>query len=155
MTEDLNKRIEQEAQGITPQTRPDERRRYLGSLRERVFVRLTVAEASNPAASQLFLQHIDDYQPYEVLINGRMPQNQFVNQVLTACGKKGISFRLINDQTAQTEPEATGILVVAKTALNRPRIGIKEVYAPEMPKEKLTSHQQRPSFWHRLFHRRQ
>lgn len=28
MTEDLNKRVEQAAQGITPQTKPDERRRF-------------------------------------------------------------------------------------------------------------------------------
>mgnify|MGYP002227216314 CR=1 FL=1 len=28
MTEDLNKRVEQAAQGITPQTKPDERRLF-------------------------------------------------------------------------------------------------------------------------------
>ena len=39
MTEDLNTRLENAAKGITPQTCPDERRRYLGSLRERVLVR--------------------------------------------------------------------------------------------------------------------
>ena len=40
MTEDLNKRVEQAAQGITPQTKPDERRRFLGSLRERCLIRM-------------------------------------------------------------------------------------------------------------------
>ena len=30
MSDDLSKRVEQAAQGITPQTKQDERRRYLG-----------------------------------------------------------------------------------------------------------------------------
>ena len=37
MTEDLNTRLENAAKGITPQTCPDERRRYLGSLYESEF----------------------------------------------------------------------------------------------------------------------
>lgn len=151
MTEDLNKRLEMEAQGVTPQTRPDERRRYLGSLRERVYVRLTVAETQDPHATHLFMQHFSDFKNYEVLINGRMPQNESVNQIMTKCGQTNTPFRLINDQTAQTSQTATGILVVAKTALNRPRIEINQVYAPEMPKEQLSS-SHKPSFWHRLFH---
>lgn len=152
MTEDLNKRLEMEAQGVTPQTRPDERRRYLGSLRERVYVRLTVAETQDQEVGRLFLRHLPDFAEYEVLINGRMPQNQLVDQVIAKCGQTGISFRLINDETAQTAQTATGILVVAKTALNRPRIEIKQVYAPEAPKEALTS-SAKLSFWQRLFHK--
>ncbi|MCT6903063.1 MAG: YueI family protein, partial [Lactobacillus sp.] len=48
MTEDLNTRVSNAAQGITPQTRPDERRRFLGSLRERVLVRMTNTEVQDP-----------------------------------------------------------------------------------------------------------
>ncbi|MCI1290058.1 MAG: YueI family protein [Lactobacillus sp.] len=152
MAEDLNKRLEMKAQGITPQTRPDERRRYLGSLRERVYVRLTVAETQDKATGNLFLQHFADFKDYEVLINGRMPQSQLVDQVIAKCGQTNTSFRLINDQTAQTDPASTGILVVAKTALNRPRIEIKQVYAPEAPKEELSS-SAKPSLWQRIFHK--
>ncbi|MCH3904162.1 MAG: YueI family protein [Lactobacillus sp.] len=152
MTEDINKRLELEAQGITPQTRPDERRRYLGSLRERVYVRLTVAETQDPQAGRLFMQHFNDFKPYEILINGRMPQTQLVDQVISKCGQTNIAFRLINDQTAKTEPDATGILVVAKTALNRPRISIRQVYAPEMPKEELPT-QHKKTLWQRIFNK--
>ena len=55
MTEDLNKRVEQAAQGITPQTKPDERRRYLGSLRERCLIRMDNTEVKD---STFFLHHI-------------------------------------------------------------------------------------------------
>ncbi len=54
MTEDLNTRLEHAAKGITPQTCPEERRRYLGSLRERVLVRMTVKETDNPALDTFF-----------------------------------------------------------------------------------------------------
>ena len=59
MTEDLNTRLEHAAKGITPQTCPDERRRYLGSLRERVLVRMTVKETDNPDLDALFLDHLN------------------------------------------------------------------------------------------------
>ena len=55
MSEDLSKRVEQAAQGITPQTKPDERRRYLGSLRERVLVRMNNSELKDPKLTALFL----------------------------------------------------------------------------------------------------
>lgn len=54
MSEDLEKRVEYAASGITPQTKPDERRRYLGSLRERVYLRMNLTECQDPALTQLF-----------------------------------------------------------------------------------------------------
>lgn len=72
MTEDLNKRVEQAAQGITPQTKPDERRRYLGSLRERVYVRMNNTEVKDSKLTALFLQHIADFKKYTILINGNI-----------------------------------------------------------------------------------
>jgi len=67
MTEDLNKRVEQAAQGITPQTKPDERRRFLGSLRERCLIRMDNTEVKNPELTALFLKHITDFKGYTIL----------------------------------------------------------------------------------------
>ena len=61
MTEDLTKRVENAANGITPQTRPDERRRFLGSLRERVFVRMTIKDCEDAKLTKLFMDHFADY----------------------------------------------------------------------------------------------
>ena len=47
MSEDLNQRLEQSSHGNL-QTKPDERRRFLGSLRERTFLRMTVAQVQDP-----------------------------------------------------------------------------------------------------------
>lgn len=154
MSEDLEKRTEQAAQGIAPQTKPDERRHYLGSLRERVLVRMDNTEVKNPNLTTLFLKHIDDYQNYSILINGNIDDNRFLGKVESLCSQKNIEFTMVNNETAQTGPHDTAILVVAKTAINQPRIEIGQVYAPEMPKEALpaSKNTKKAGFWQRLFH---
>lgn len=153
MTEDLNKRVEQAAQGITPQTKPDERRRFLGSLRERVLVRLDNTEVKDLKLTALFLKHIDDFKGYTILINGNIEDDGFLGDVEAECSKKDIPFTLVNNETAQTGPKDTAVLVVAKTAINRPRIKINQVYPPEMPKTELNAPAKKhEGFWHHLFH---
>ena len=145
MTEDLNKRVEQAAQGITPQTKPDERRLFLGSLRERVLVRLDNTEVKNSKLTALFLKHIDDFKGYTILINGNIKDDGFLGDVEAECSKKDIPFTLVNNETAQTGPNDTAVLVVAKTAINRPRIKINQVYPPEMPKTELNAPAKKPA----------
>lgn len=152
MTEDLSKRVEQAAQGITPQTKPDERRRFLGSLRERVLVRMNNSEVKDPKLTALFLEHIDDYQGYTVLINGNIDDKAFIGKIEGLCSQKGIKFTLVNNETAKMGPEDTAVLVVSNTAINKMRIEIGQVYAPEFPKEELPVSSKKNNFWHRLFH---
>lgn len=152
MSDDLSKRVEQAAQGITPQTKPDERRRYLGSLRERVYVRMNNAEVKDSKLTSLFLQHIDDFKGYTILINGNITDDGFLGDVEAACGKKNIPFTLVNNETAKTGPEDSAVLVVSKNAINRQRIEIGQVYAPELPKTELEAPKKKESFWHKLFH---
>ena len=152
MTEDLNTRVSNAAQGITPQTKPDERRRFLGSLRERVLVRMTNSEVQDPKLTSLFLQHFKDYVGYNILINGNLHDN-FVNQVETYCSKYETSFTIVNNETAKAGPDDSAILVVASSAINKMRIEISQVYPPEMPKAQLADiNQKNAGFWHRLFH---
>ncbi|WP_297816674.1 YueI family protein [uncultured Lactobacillus sp.] len=153
MTEDLSKRVQQAASGVTPQTKPDERRRYLGSLRERVLLRMTVAQVADPKLDTLFLKNIDDFKGYTVLINGKMPQNDFISKLMGKCSQDDIKFTLINDETAKNEPDATGILVVSKTAINRYRIDIQQVYAPTVTPNAIQEPKKKKSFWSKLFNR--
>ncbi|RMC25084.1 MULTISPECIES: YueI family protein [unclassified Lactobacillus] len=153
MAEDLNKRVSNAAQGVTPQTKPDERRRFLGSLRERVFVRMSNSEVQNPKLRKLFLDNFSNYLNYEVLINGNI-DDAFLNQIEASCGKYDIAFTLINNETARTGLDETAVVVVSKTAINRLRIEISQVYPPEISKEALPGTKTaKGGFWHRLFHR--
>ncbi|MBP2057828.1 uncharacterized protein YueI [Lactobacillus colini] len=140
MTEDLNQRLEQASlNGGVPQTKPDERRRFLGSLRERALVRMTVAQTQQDKWQKVFLDHLKDYQDYTILINGKMPQNNFISKLMGDCASLNEKFTIVSDNTAQTDPDATGVLVVSQSAINRMRIEINQVYAPEFPTEKLAA----------------
>lgn len=151
--EDLTKRVEQAAQGITPQTKPDERRRYLGSLRERVLVRLDNSEVKKAHATNLFLRHMADYQGYTILINGKIGNNAFLNKLESLCSQQNIPFTLVNNESAKSGPHDTAILVVAKNAINRQRIEINQVYPAEFPKAQISAPpKKKDGFWHRLFH---
>ena len=153
MTEDLSKRVEQAAQGITPQTKPDETRRYLGSLRERTLVRMNNTEIEDPKLTSLFLQHISDFKGYTILLNGKKAYTDFFNKIEEKCSKENIPFTLVNNETAKIGPEDTAVLVVAKTAINKMRIEINQVYPPEIPKMELTNaNKEKKGFFKRLFH---
>lgn len=149
MTEDLNQRLEQASRSKSgPQTKPDERRRFLGSLRERTLIRMSVAQTQEPKWQKIFLEHLNDYKDYTILINGKMQQNNFIGKLMGNCSKLGEKFTIVNDNTAHTDPDATGILVVAKTAINQMRIEINQVYAPELPSERLDAPKE---YKHHLF----
>lgn len=153
MAEDLNQRLEQASRsGSGPQTKPDERRRFLGSLRERTLVRMSVAQVNDTEWDKVFLKHLLDYKGYTILINGKIPQNNFIGKLMGECSQDGIKFTIVSDNTAQTDSDATGILVVSKTAINSMRIEINQVYAPELPTEKLaTPKEHKRSLFEKLF----
>lgn len=153
MSDDLNTRVTNAAQGITPRTKPDERRRFLGSLRERALVRMTNSEAENQVFTNLFLKHFQDYLGYSILINSNL-NNKFLNQVESYCSQYDISFTIVSDESAKTGPDDTAVLVVAQTAINKMRIEIGQVYPPEMPKTKLKNPTltKKAGFWKRIFH---
>ena len=138
MSEDLNQRLEQSSHGNL-QTKPDERRRFLGSLRERTFLRMTVAQVQDPKWQKIFIEHFNEFKPYSIIINGKMPQNGFIGQVMALCSKNDVKFTMINDTTAQNDPDATGLLVVSPTAINRMRIEINQVFAPSIGGEGLAA----------------
>lgn len=152
MSEDLEKRVQNAANGITPQTRPDERRRYMGSLRERVLVRMNIKEAQDTNLCSLFLKHFNDYKNYSILLNANTPNSDFIYKIEAMASKKNIPFTLVNDETARTGDEDSAILVVSKTAINKPRVEITQVYPPNIPTEQLPKPKKQKGFLYNLFH---
>ena len=75
------------------------------------------------------------------------------NKIEEKCSKENIPFTLVNNETAKIGPEDTAVLVVAKTAINKMRIEINQVYPPEIPKMELTNaNKEKKGFFKRLFH---
>ncbi|MGX4763586.1 DUF1694 domain-containing protein [Holzapfeliella sp. JNUCC 72] len=133
MSDKLNERLEQNGLTSTPQTNPDERRQYLGSLRERVLVRLSVAQLKDKSIVETLVNHIQSYQNYQVLINNKV-NTPNASLIIRACSQNNIKFSLISDQSAQTADDKTGVLVVSSDAINEPVIDISQKYQ-EQPTE--------------------
>jgi uncharacterized protein YueI len=125
-TDDVNQRIEDSALGGR-QTKPDERRQYMGSLRERVFLAITVGQLADPAILNTFTQHCADYQGYTALLNGKV-SNSIMGDYMKALNNKNVPFTLVNDPDTPADAAAMGVLIVAKDAINRSVINIKDLF---------------------------
>ncbi|MEJ1295367.1 DUF1694 domain-containing protein [Latilactobacillus sakei] len=60
-----------------------------------------------------------------MLLNGK---NDAATNYLAAITKHQVEFTLVNNETAQTAPEAIGLLVVAKDAINCETVAISAKY---------------------------
>ncbi|ERL66447.1 YueI family protein [Schleiferilactobacillus shenzhenensis] len=124
--DDVNQRIEESAAGGR-QTNPDERRQYLGSLRERVFLAITVGQLPDPDVLTAFNAHLADFKGYSALINGKV-DNSITGAYIKALSSGGIPFTLVNDTTTPSDNAAMGLLIVAKAAINEPTVAITAKY---------------------------
>lgn len=116
-------------------TKPDERRRYLGSLRERVVLRITNHDMAIPNNVRRFRDALPRYENKDlsVLINGK-EGNGITGPYVKLCSANSLPFTLIINDNAQTAPDSSGLLIVAKTAVNAADIDLPPV--PDPPKKK-------------------
>ncbi|MFD1484482.1 DUF1694 domain-containing protein [Lacticaseibacillus baoqingensis] len=122
----------------TPQTRPDERRQYLGSLRERVALAVTNAEITRPETLALCRQVLAEYGQqagFKLLINGKLEPAQTA-PYMQAASQAGLAFTSINDDTAQITPAAFALLLVAKNAIDHQDIRLHYPETPAEPKKR-------------------
>lgn len=139
----------------TPQTLPDERRQYLGSLRERSALRLTNQELSVPQTLNCLTKHIDYFknQNLKFYINGKINPDITKPYIKLAVNNHFL-FTLVADKNAQTEPSATGLLIAADQAINHDKITLKTLFqvTTNDKKDDDASVTDKPGFFKRLFH---
>lgn len=121
-----------------PQTNPDERRRYLGSLRERVLVRVTNSQIEAPAAlaavKSALTAHAGD-PAYKLLLNGKL-NPALTAPYMAAANEHNCQFTLVADDTADLDAGGSGALMVADHAINTQDIGVASSDAAPSPKKK-------------------
>ena len=124
----------------TPQTNPDERRRYLGSLRERVALEISNTDIVKPETLAAFQKALPQYnQPtYQALINGKQGPD-VTGPFIKTINDAGLKFTLVNDDTASLDPTYPGLLIVAPDAINHDNISLP-VSAPSSEPENKDSH---------------
>ncbi len=125
-------------------TNPDERRKYLGSLRERVALRISNCDMRDANTVRRLKAIITQYQNREltVLINGRLGTG-ITGPFVKLCSQNDLPFTLISDDSAHTEEDAAGLLIVAKNAINQENI--------DLPAEATTDVKKKHGFFDHLF----
>lgn len=119
----------------TPQTLPDQRRLYLGSLRERVALAITNAQlkvdTTLPAFEAALKTYANDAN-YKVLLNGKVDISKTA-PYMKAIKAQGLAFTLVNDDTASLAPDRFFLLVVNAQAINRGDISLPALKADPKP----------------------
>ncbi|MFL2028671.1 DUF1694 domain-containing protein [Loigolactobacillus zhaoyuanensis] len=141
---DLESQLKSRMTG-TPQTKPDERRQYLGSLRERVLLKVSVAQLNDSRTLPAFKQAATHFTDAKLLLNGKLTAT--LKPYLQYATQNNLTFTMVNDDSASTATDAVALLLVASVAVDQSNIDISQYYRTE------TKPQPKRSFFSDLFQR--
>ncbi|WP_179395637.1 YueI family protein [Lacticaseibacillus absianus] len=121
--DDLQTRLNNRLYGA-PQTNPDERRHYLGSLRERAALFITNDEmttaAALPAVKRAIATHRGDPH-FKLLLNGKLSP-ALTAPFMAAANQADFPFTLVNDETASEAATGCGALITSDQAIEQSEI---------------------------------
>ncbi|MDW5522300.1 YueI family protein [Carnobacterium maltaromaticum] len=134
----------------TPQTKPEERNRYLGSLRERVYLSMSIEELSSLLYIDALKEELELHPDGQVLLNGEV-NSHALGPYLKLCGQESVQFTIVTNQFAKKSD--TGLLFVAANAVNQEVIAVSEKYplADPTPKEEESVPTEKKSLLKRFF----
>ncbi|SET03542.1 Uncharacterized protein YueI [Salinibacillus kushneri] len=113
------------------QTKPDERRRYLGSLRERVILALTKGQVMKKKGMKQLEEEIKAHPDARILINGKIRSSYF-NQYKKVANQYNIPYKSVTNKNVKTE---LGLILVVDYAIEKENIYMKEDQAANQEKE--------------------
>ena len=137
----------QKGQYGTKQTLLSERKEFLGSLRERVYLTATLEQLSRDNTLAAFTKEFQLHPDGNLLLNGTIDMSTFT--AFTKAGKQAdIPFKLVANEYAQTSPYA--LIFTASSEVSESIIDVAEKY-PLPKKEKPQQTKQKKSFFKRFF----
>ncbi|MEC1262178.1 YueI family protein [Bacillus swezeyi] len=104
------------------ETKPDERRLFLGSLRERVIIALTKGQVLRPLVYSEVIKAVESHPNAKLLLNGEIEYSRYSAYIKEA-NKRGVSFSIVSDQQTDTP---LGLVLVANDALEKESIYIQD-----------------------------
>ncbi|MGC6769316.1 YueI family protein [Enterococcus sp. LJL128] len=145
MGDELQKHLDNSRYG-TPQLKPDEQRKYLGTFKERCYVTMTLAQMKNEEDKKNFLKELAAHPAGTVLLNGKMDtplQAAYIKLINEHNGR----FTIVNE-AKNSDPDAIGLILAADQAVNEDEIDIEKKYPHTTDESKST---EKKSFWRSLF----
>ncbi len=121
---------------------PDEKRKYLGTYRERVLLALTQAQVRGAKGLKELETAIDQNNDVQLLLNGDM-SFRFFKPYRDLSRKKKINYTSIANKTATSD---YGLVLTSKHAVDKEDIFLKEA-AASPPKDK----SEKKPWWKKIF----
>lgn len=123
-------------QGIhgAKQTKPDERRRYLTTLRERVVIALTQSEVLGKGVEQEVLKMMDENLQAHLYLNGHISYS-YLSKYIKEAEKRDIEFTIVTNKDYDSE---LGLVLAHHHAIDKENIYLskKPVVTPLQSEEK-------------------
>ncbi|MEG0285924.1 MULTISPECIES: YueI family protein [Vagococcus] len=120
----------------TPEIKPDEKRKYLGTFRERVVFVMTLSEAEQTSFKQFCLDKFKEYPNGTLLINANIPM-AIQNRIMKIAQQVNIGFRMVDTDISTVSKEEIVIVFAVDTAINIDDISVKK----DQIKQKIASSQ--------------
>lgn len=121
--DDINERLSESLYG-TPQLKPDEQRKYLGTFRERVALTLDQGEAQQPQFIDVLHNELDSHPEYHLLINGNASETA-LNNLTDLSDSVDNPAKVLAGKAAPDGMDALAAVVCTeKTALNLDEVDV-------------------------------
>lgn len=108
-----------------PKLHPDEQRQYLGTFRERVSLLMSIEQLQKGEFLSAFQTELNAHPDYQVIFNGHTGMSA-LKPYLKIAGSLQRAFTIVQDDFYGNSPADSGLVVVAKTAINQFPIKIED-----------------------------
>lgn len=128
-------------------TNPDERNKYFGSLRERVYLSMTIEQLISNNYLESLKKEIQLHPNQQLLLNGQVDMD-LLSPYIKLSQEHDCSFRIVSDEGAQRSP--LGLIYVSTDAVNEEIIDAAVKY-PQGSPQKVGESEEKVSFLKKLF----
>lgn len=104
------------------QTKPEERKKYLGTLRERIVVALTKGQVMEKGIYPEVEQLMKDHPNATLLLNGSL-NYQYISDYISTATRNNISFSIVTDKNNETD---IGLVLTYNYAIDKEEIFIQK-----------------------------
>jgi len=101
----------------------DERRKYLGTLRERIILALTVGQVMTDSGIEQLAEAMKQHPESKLLINGKVSY-RFMSAEIKVANEHNISYTIVADESNEAE---VGAVLTYDYAINKEEIFIQDI----------------------------
>ncbi|KRK99424.1 hypothetical protein FD04_GL002241 [Secundilactobacillus odoratitofui DSM 19909 = JCM 15043] len=135
-----------------PKLHPDEQRKYLGTFRERVSLLITIEQLQHAQYQEAFKTELTEHPDLQAIFNGHTGMSA-LKPYLTIAGQLQRAFTIVQDDFYGDTPTSSGLVVIAKTAINVYPIAVEKKYPPKSTQNTSTATaNSNTGFWQNIKH---